>query len=289
MDDFKIFNTKNFYILAIEPGKISHLDWNNPDYVQTLSSMPFIKTHLIEPDKIFDHIHDLLKIDDASVLKHVITETISEEPNYIYQILFIDTLNKKHNLEKNELASMLNITGEQINGNALIIKSYVPTLSTEMLMDDMTASELTKILKKRGFTQIVVWENDEWREEEIYGDMENYAKKFFEEEYYDKMEIAFLKHNLNIWYSKSEYGTQDVFGTLIRVPIEKCLVFTMTTNAIRGCISKDEINKIIKLSTVLEPPFRPENKWFDEELDEHGRTIIKNKYRILDTIYKNNF
>ena len=87
----------------------------------------------------------------------------------------------------------------------------------------------------------------------------------------------------------TKYGTKNVCGSLVNDPIEKCFVFTMLTNTIRGWITKDEVMKIIKLSEVLTPPFAPDDKWFKEEKDEFGRKIIKNKYRILDNIYQENF
>jgi hypothetical protein len=62
----------------------------------------------------------------------------------------------------------------------------------------------------------------------------------------------------------------------------------MLTNEIRGNLTIDELQKIIKLSLVLTPPFKPENKWFEEEKDEHNRTIIKNRFRVLDCVYKDN-
>jgi hypothetical protein len=49
----------------------------------------------------------------------------------------------------------------------------------------------------------------------------------------------------------------------------------------------NEVTKIIKLSTVLEPPYKPDEKWLSDEKDIHGRNIIKNKYRILDNTYLN--
>jgi hypothetical protein len=288
MSDIKILDEKPFDILLIEPGKISHLDWNNPDYIQNLVNMPFVKTINVEPNNFFDKIYELLQINENDEHKHLMTETIGDEPNYIYQMIYRDTLNKQTNLIHNELATMLPVDQEIINGNCIVIKSYIPTLSSDMSFSNMTTSYLYKLLKSRGVTSIVVWE-DEWREDEFYGDLENYANKFFEGESYSKMEVAFLKHNINIWYLKSEYGTKNVCGTLINVPIEKCFIFTMITNTIRGCITKDEVNKILELSKVLVPPFKPDNKWNEDEKDEYGRKIIKNKYRILDNVYNENF
>jgi len=288
MTDIKILDEKPFHILLIEPGKIEHLDWNNPNYINNLVNMPFVKTFEVEPNKFFEKIYTLLQLKNDDVNKHLMTEAISDEPNFIYEMIYIDTLNKKTNLVFNELATMLHLEHEIINGNCIIVKSNTPTLSIDMKFVDMTSSELHKILRRRGFTTIVAWE-DNWREEEFYGDLENYANKLFEGEKYSKLEIAFLTYNINIWYVKSEYGTKDVCGSFINVPIEKCFIFTMITDTIRGCITKDEVNKILELSKILTPPFKPDNKWFEDEKDQYGRKIIKNKYKILDNVYNENF
>ena len=116
-----------------------------------------------------------------------------------------------------------------------------------------------------------------WREVEIYGDMETYAKRFFEDESYKKIEIAFLKHNINIWYLSSKYGMEGVCGNLITDKIEKCFIFSMLTDTMRGNITKNEILKIFELSKILEAPYTADGKWYSEEKDQHGRNIIKNK------------
>jgi len=284
MSNVKILTENPFQILLLEPGDINHLDWNKPDYIQTIISMPFIKTFEVKPNTLFDKIYELLNIINDKE-KLIMTETISDEPNYMYEIIYINTLNRKTDLIHNELATMLHMENEKIYGNCIVIKSHLPINNFDMILYDMTSSELYKIIKRRGFTQVVVWD-DSWREEEFYGDLENYAKKLFENEKYKRCEIAFLTYNVNIWYVPSEFGTKNICGSFIKEPIEKCFVFTMITNTIRGCISKDEINKIFKLSEILEPPYKPDNKWFEEEQDEHGRKIIKNKYRILDNVYQ---
>lgn len=292
MSDIKVFEQKPFYILLIEPGKINHLDWNNPDYVQSICSMPFIKTYQASseensPDFIFRKIQDLLIVGKEDDKRHLMTEVISDEKNYLYEMIYLDTLNKHTNMEHNELATLLHLEKEVIHGNAIILRSYIPTeLDGQMKFEDMTNSELHKILKGRGFTKVLVWEDDNWREEEVYGDLEPFAKKFFGDEYYQQTEVGFLKHNINIYYTKSNYGTNNVCGKLLNYKIDKCLVFTMMTNTIRSNLSLDEFQKIIKLSEVLEPPYKPDEYWFKDDRDEFGRKIIKNKYKILDNVYK---
>ena len=77
-------------------------------------------------------------------------------------------------------------------------------------------------------------------------------------------------------------------GKLLEPKVDKCLVYSMMTKTIRTNLTLNELNKIIKLSEVLKEPYKPDDKWFEEEKDEHGRKIIKNKYRILDNVYKEN-
>ena len=284
MSDIKIFDTKPFYILLIEPGKISHLDWNNPDYVQALISMPFVTTHEVNPQDFFEKLHQLLKIDDKN--NHIMNEYIAEEPDYIYEMMYINTLNIESDLPFNEMASLLHLEKEIVRGNAVLVKSYIPSLSNEISFNDMKNSDLFNIIRARGFTKIVVYD-EKLREEEIYGDIEVYAKKFFEDETYKKEELGFLKHNINIYYTKSEYGEENLFGKLLDGKIDKFMIFTMLTDTIRGSITLNEVNKIIKLSSVLEAPYKADDKLVADEKDIHGRNIIKNKYRILDNTYLN--
>ena len=60
----------------------------------------------------------------------------------------------------------------------------------------------------------------------------------------------------------------------------------MLTETIRSNITKDEILKIFALSKVLELPYTPQRKWYDEQTDNHGRKIVKNKYKVLDNVYQ---
>ena len=282
-ENIKLFSNETFYILTIDEGQISHLDWNNPDYVQMLVSLPFISTHLVSKDNFMSKIYELLNLQPNT---HLVTETIWEEPNYTFQIIFVDTLNKLTILKPNEFGTMLNMSGEAINGKAIVIKNFVSTKTNEMALEDMNSSELYRILRARGYTKIVVLEDDIWRESEIYGDIETYAKKFFEDETYIKKEFGFLQHNINILYTKSEYGIK--IGNLVDCTIDKCIIYTMLTDSIRGCITKDEVLKIINLSNKLPIPYTCKDADLKEEFDEHGRRIIKNKFKILDLYYYNN-
>jgi len=285
----QFFNEKPFYITLIDNNDfdLKQFDWNHPNYVQLLVSQPFIKTIQVTSENFFINIQKLLDIQQKHL---VVTETIGEEPLCNYQLIYLDK-NNNNDYKMNQFATLLNSNGEVIFGKAIVVKNYIPTLTNDNKFEDMDSSALYNMLKSRGFNKIVVWddESEKWREEEVYGSMDVFAKKFFDEENYKKCEIAFLKHNLNIWYLKSEYGQDNVCGTLLNCKVEKVLVYTMLTNEIRGNITTSEIEKIVKLSNVLTPPFKPDNKWFEDEKDEFGRQINKNKYRILDNVFKENF
>ena len=284
----KFFNDNEFYITLIDDNDfdLNELDWNNPNYVQILVSSPFIKTVLISSNNFFNYIGEFFKANEDNI---IVTDTISEEPLHNYQIMYIDKINNKNKV--NQFATLMNINGDVIQGKAVIIKNYVSTLSNDIKFDNMDSSALYKMIRSRGYNTVGVWDNESenWKEEEIYGPMEDFAKIFFDNEPYKTCEIGFLKHNLNIWYLNSEYGKSNVCGTLLNCKVEKVLIFTKLTDSFRGNITKEEIEKIIKLSAVLTPPFKPENKWFEDEKDEYERLIIKNKYRILDNIYQENF
>ena len=284
----KFFNDNEFYITLIDNNDfdLNKLDWNDPNYVQNLISHDFIKSVLVNSTNFFDYIGNFFEANDNNI---IVTDTICEEPLHNYQIMYIDKLYTKNKV--NQFATMMNINGDVIQGKAVIIKNYVATLSNEKKFDNMDSSALYKMIKSRGFNTFVMWDNesDKWKEEEIYCSMEDFAKIFFDDEPYKTCEVAFLKHNLNIWYLNSEYGKSNVCGTLLNSKIEKVLIFTMLTDQFRGNITKDEIEKIIKLSTVLTPPFKPEDKWAEEKKDEHNRLIINNKYKILDNIYQHHF
>jgi len=286
---FTFFNDKPFYILFVDLGdfELNKYDWNNPNYVQNLISQPFISAHQVTSETFFPFLKEKLKLKEDNL---VVTQTIAEEPGYNYELLYIDSTYKNTGLPVNHFATLLNSNGEVITGPAIVVKNYISTLENNMHFEDMTSNELYKLLHDRGFNKVLSWndESEKWSVEEVYGPIDKFAEKFFEGEKYKFSEIAFLKHNLNILYLKSEYGKDNIMGSLLNCKVEKILVYTMLTNEIRGNLTNDELQKIIKLSLVLTPPFKPENKWFEEEKDEHGRTIIKNRFRVLDSLYKDN-
>ena len=83
---FKFFNDKEFYITLIDVNDfdLNKLDWNNPNYVQILTSYSFIRTVLVDSNNFFDYIGEYFKANEDNI---IVTDTISEEPLHNYQIM----------------------------------------------------------------------------------------------------------------------------------------------------------------------------------------------------------
>ena len=157
---------------------------------------------------------------------------------------------------------------------------------------DVTSKNLKEMLERRTNTTVITYDSDDevYRETPIMGSLDQYAQVFFgEAQYtYKKIELPFLKHNINIWYSENKYGNLDVFGNLLPElsRVDKMIVFTMWSDNYRGSITLDEFNKIKFLSKILNKYTIPEEFEMETEwLDQINRPIIKNKYRILNTLY----
>jgi len=139
-------------------------------------------------------------------------------------------------------------------------------------------------LENRIKTKVVIYDG-EWKEIEVIGNLEDYAKEFFDDVHL-KFESPFLKHNINIWYEKLDGVNSYVCGKILNKPIYKCLWFTMISDEYRGSLSLNEVNTIIKLSNHLNFPYEPPSEWLVDEKDVYGRDKIKNKYRILEKARK---
>jgi hypothetical protein len=181
----------------------------------------------------------------------------------------------------NELASLINVNGEHIYSSAIIFRNHLPSLSDSMTLCDVTKKDIERLLFDRVHTKIVTCDEGKWVEDRVVGDLNNFAQIFFDNAQYEKLEIPFLMHNINIWYTTSSDGNYSLCGNLIDDTIDKCIWFSMKSDEYRGNLTLDEVKKIIYLSTVLKSYKTPE-KFFEEKNDSLGRKIIYNKYKVLD-------
>lgn len=285
-------NTDTFECLIIKPGSIQHVPWIDPNYAGKLMELDLFKTEKTNVDNFIEVIATNLDVNKYKIKNlDVKTEIVAEEPYYLYEMLYVDLekateFHKDENL--NELASLININGDKIYSNAIVFRSHLPSLSDSMTMCTITKEDLRRVLHDRVHTRIVIGDEDGWVEDRVVGDIGPYAEIFFDGEKYEKLEIPFLMHNINIWYSVSEFGNANLCGNLIDEPIDKCIWFSMKSDEFRGNLTIDEVKKIISLSKVM-IEYRTPGELLEEKNDNFGRKIIYNKYKVLDWVYDKYF
>ena len=295
----KLENTKSFMVMVISPNTIADRDWLDPIYLKTLTNDTFCKYEMIDPKDYIMKIATFLEINNYAY-PDVKVHVISENVDYIDEIMYVDVFTEyKIDSLKNEFATLLNIDGDIIFGNAIVTRTMIP--STDSIIDntanmwyiDVTSSNIEEMLHRRVNTNVIAYDSDEDMpcNLQINGSLDTFAETFFgEAQYtYKKLEIGFLKHNLNIWYSENKYGSLDAFGNILPelCRVDRMIVFTMLSDNYRGNIYLDEFNKIKYLSKKLKDYNIPE-EYEKDNFDHLNRLIIKNKYRVLNTIYNMN-
>lgn len=286
----KLENTDDFKLLLIKANNIEKMNWSDPNYLTDILNSDFVETVTFSPNKFAENLGTVLEVEKYE-LPDVKCTLFYEEPNYHYEILYINLLPDYKKVEiENQFSLLLQNNGdEKIFGNALIMKTYVPINDMEkMEISDITLEDIKRILEDRINTSVITFDNGDYEEKKLIGPMEQFAESFFDEEdkyKIQKMELAFLRHNVNIWFTKFDYGFDNVCGNLLKhLVINKCIVFTLVNDNVRGNLSMDEFNKIKFLSEKLEDYKVPE-ELDNEDKDDIGRLIIKNKYRILEYVY----
>lgn len=287
-NNFTFENKDDMDILLIKPSDITHLDWLSTTYTQQIIDLPYYNIIKTNPNNFFLDINNYLDIQKFQVFSfEIITEIIAEEPNYLYELLYIKKINEEliDESEFNGIGSLLNTTTDvKIYGPVIILKTLINSSSKEMIIDNITLTDIKLILDNRIKTKVVIYD-DGWKEDIVIGDMETFANNFFDDNSYKKHESGFLLHNINIWYDTIDNTKFRICEKLLDKPIYKCIIFTMKSEEYRGNITLDEVNKIIELSKYLNYPFTANNEWIFDEVDIYGRNIIKNKYRVLDHAY----
>jgi hypothetical protein len=283
-DKVNIENTNDFDCIVIRPGSIESINWNDAYYSHKLMDLDLFEIVKVNSENFVEIISKKLEIDKFTNASNLTVSKayIGEEPYYLYEMLYVDV--KDDNI--NELASLLNCDDVKIYNNVIIFKNYLPSLSKSMTLETVTKKDIQRILYHRVHTKIVVYD-EIMKEINVEGDLNLFAEKFFEGEHFIKKEIGFLMHNFNIWYTINEFDDNNVGGNIITKPIDKCIFFTMKSDDYRGNITLDEVNKIIKLSKVLTNYMTP-SEFQDEIIDNMGRKIINNKYKVLDYVYDKN-
>lgn len=286
LDEVKLENNKNFDVCIIEQNDISNLDWQDPNYLHNIVANDFCKIQNCNPEKFMEFIAEYLNVNDHQY-SDIQVQTVYEDKNYLYEILYI----KQEECDKNNFfGSLININGDKVFGNCLILKTYLSLDSYEMKYHSITKEDIVNFMHFRAHTKLVIYHEGNFEEVEVLGELQPFAESFFENDIYKvkKTELAFLKHNLNIWYFEDIYGEEDVLGNIIDCKeIDKCIIYTMNSDQYRGNFTLEEFEKIKLISKKLEN-FNVEEKYMKEEKDDLGRQILHSKYRVLEKVYKEN-
>jgi hypothetical protein len=290
----KMSNTEPFKIMVVNPNKVQHLDWNSPTYLYDIVNGDYNMIVSVNPDKYIETIGTILSIEKQKnrvVDTKVISESyISSEYNMLVELMFVCHEDDGDGEEINEFATLLNVYDSKIYGTAIVMCTMIANNNDNMHCGDMTFDILEKMLYSRANTKIVTYDADEevYNEVEVFGPLDRFADDFFSENRYriKKLELPFLKHNLNVWYTEDKYGTLDTFGNILpdTSRVDKMIVFSMWSDEHRHNFTMKEFEMIRFLSKKLER-FDVPDEMMNEEKDEIGRTIIKNKYKILHKFY----
>lgn len=282
-------NDNEFECLVIKSNNIDDIPWTDTNYPKLISNLKIYESVIINKDNIIEILATKLNIKDFSNIKNlsVNNNIIFEEKNYLYEMLYVDNTDyKEYQVDKyfNGVASLLNTDGILIYSDALLFKNHIPSLTDSMYLVSITQKDIENILYSRINTNITLWNIDDgWKEISLSGDLNNFAKQYFDEYDYNKTEVPFLLYNIHIWYLEDKDG-KNLFNKILDKSIEKCIWFILKSDEIRGNLTLDEVEKIIYLSTKLNSFITPEELLM-EKIDKYGRRIINNKYKILDHLY----
>lgn len=289
-NDVKFEKQEDIELLVIDPAFIYQLDHNDPGYLNEILKTVNIEKVVVKPDEFLVKIGEILEnekyaTDDTQIKK----EVIHDEPNYLYEIMYLD-IDDKEKITKeihNGLGTLLNTQENHLFGKVILLKSYLPIENmNNMSFTSVDKKDIYNILNARVNTKVVIYEDGEFREEIMNGQIDVFSKKIFDDNFYLNEEHAFLLHNLNIHYTHDEYG-EEFMPNLVKGKIDLAVFYTMTTDELRGNLTLEELKKIIHLSNKLDS-FVPDKELLKEEKDTMERDIIKNKYRILEHVFNSN-
>ena len=281
LNDTSLFleNNNNFKVLIIDFGEIKHLPWNSEDYLSKLLNLDLFQIVETNNENLSKLIIDKLYIEKYNNSSGI-TDFIYENKEYIYEMIYLD-IDKGE--EINDAATLINTNGKTIYSKAIVFKSYLQKDNDSLLIDNITKEDIINLMDSRINTNIILYEDKDFREMKVCGDLNKFAEEFFDGEGFIKTEFDFLGYNMNIWYT-TDSGSKDIFGKLISNPVYSCIIFVKLEENIRGSISLEEVEKIINLSHKLSS-FQIPEEYLEEKKDIYNRKIVNNKYRILSKLY----
>ena len=293
LKDINMDETELIECLVIKQGQINDISWKDPNYINRILDIGLIDSIKVNGKTFLDSLAKNLGVDKFKVKNMTAkTEIVGEEPYYLYELTYIDLDDDIHyhtNDNINDIANIISINGDKIYSNAILFRNNIASLTDSMKLCNVTKDDLKKLLYKRAYNTIVIGDSfeDKFIEDTVIGEMDIYSKRYFEGEEYKKLEISFLMHNINIWYTIG-ITENKICGNIINEKfIDKCIWFTMRTDIYRDNLTLDEVKKIINLSIKLND-YKTPSEFIEEKNDNLGRKIINNKYKVLDKLYYDN-
>ena len=199
-DKLKLSNKESFDALVISPNSIKDKDWKDQNYLNDLVNDKYCNYVKINPNNYEDDIGENLTIDKYTN-SNIKVQIIYEEKNYLFELMYVELTDT---YEINEFATLLNINGDTVYGNAIITRTYISITNNDMYFDNISSNILKNMMHRRANTNVIVYDSDNEAYEEIpvFGPLDDFSDNFFSEYKYKikKVELGFLKHNINIWY-----------------------------------------------------------------------------------------
>lgn len=278
----KTETTKSHDVLLIKPYDFSSLDWNNPHYLQFIMGLPIYNTITVDPQHISEIWVKNLDIPENATIT-VTSSIVFEDSKFLYELIWVYYHNENETPKKNDLATLLNVDGNIIYGNALLMKTHMPVESYSAIIVDASRDDIYHILERRIKHKTVVYQDGDWEEHEWIVDLNSFLDNIFDLDKKEFKEVGFLNHNLQIYYSK---GKNSEMEKIVGSKYDKLVITSKLTDDFYCDITLNEIKKIIEISKKLDNWTTSEDMLKDEK-DDLGRKIVKNKYRILEKYYSN--
>ena len=279
----------SFEVIILKPNIVEHLDYNRPDYISEILSVDCYDTTTTTSSKIGLIFAEYLNSNNY-VGCNAQTNICYETSEYLYEICYLDIPeDKKSNDTYNQIASILDITNQQIFGNAILIKTHLPLDNLNMSLVNFSKDDIKVILESRVNHFGVFIDTDQNLKAINFRDLEPKLIELLDENPKDlgKIEIPFLKHNFIMYYCKDSLDEEN---KLVRDISQKKIygdvfIVSMITETIYTDISVNEVKKMLAISKFGEDAWKSNSDHDKEERDDLGRIIIKNKHRILHNKY----
>lgn len=292
---------------------------NYPDLDINNSNDSFkLKHNFVDIEKFKEDTKDYIFIDsninDLNISEKIIeylkltpeqaatTKDCYEKNNNLFQLCHIDPADNT-NMESrgnNYLASLLTLNNILIDGTAIFINIYLDTYNNMKNVDSTIEDLLSILISKKihygvylgydgSIDQICFNNNKEVINLDTYLSKNTSIEQCLLDNNYKELEICLYKFNLNIFIQNIDSMEEDnIDNTKINYNITKLLrmqtygniiITSRTTESIFGDLTYSDVTNMLKISHTNWDLTKNE---LEDEKDNMGRYIIKNKYKILN-------